>query len=107
VSVSLHDHASEDFLVPKRNCHDILLDVVLFAHEKIFTGVVMKGHAHSITYKMAAVLGGFVLFIIMLCLTAALLTLKKQASIYSAHENEADEEGEEGEDGVSISQQSK
>jgi hypothetical protein len=56
---------------------------------------------------MAAVLGGFVLFIIMLCLTAALLTLKKQASIYSAHENEADEEGEEGEDGVSISQQSK
>lgn len=72
---------------------------VAFWHQKIFTGVVMKGHAHSITYKMAAVLGGFVLFIIMLCLSSALLTLKKQASIYGeAHENDCSEEGEEEEE---------
>jgi hypothetical protein len=90
-SAEVIDDDESAFFVCKQDHVQENIVTVAFWHQKIFTGVVMKGHAHSITYKMAAVLGGFVLFIIMLCLTAALLTLKKQASLYSAHENEEDD----------------
>jgi hypothetical protein len=91
-SAEVIDDDESAFFVCKQDHVQENIVTVAFWHQKIFTGVVMKGHAHSITYKMAAVAGGFVLFIIMLCLTAALLTLKKQASLYNAQENEEDEE---------------
>jgi len=94
-SAEVIDDDESAFFVCKQDHVQENIVTVAFWHQKIFTGVVMKGHAHSITYKMAAVLGGFVLFIIMLCLTAALLTLKKQASLYNTQENEEDEEKEE------------
>jgi len=87
----IEDDESAFFICKQDHVQENIVTVA-FWHQKIFTGIVTGGHAHSITYKMAACLGGFVLFVIMLCLTSALLTLKKQASIYSAHENEEDDE---------------
>lgn len=63
---------------------------VAFWHQRIFTGIYFGKTAHFITYKMAAVLGSLVLFSIMMCLVAALLTLKKQASLTA--DSEIDEE---------------
>jgi hypothetical protein len=91
-SAEVIDDDESAFFICKQDHVQENIVTVAFWHQKIFTGVVTGGHAHSITYKMAAVLGGFVLFVIMLCLTSALLTLKKQASIYSAHENEEEDE---------------
>jgi len=64
---------------------------VAFWGQKIFTGLLMDGQPHSVTYKMTAIFGGMFLFCIMLCLVSALLTLKKQADMVKAEQEEADE----------------
>jgi len=89
----VEDDESAFFICKQDHVQENIVTVA-FWHQKIFTGVVMNGHAHSITYKMFAVLGGFVLFCVMLCLLSALLTLKKHASS-SYSEQEDDEENEE------------
>ena len=66
-----------------------------FWQQKIFTGIVTKGHAHSVTYKMLACLIIFILACIMLCLFSALLTLKKQDQIRKQRENANNESREE------------
>lgn len=73
---------------------------IAFWHQKIFTGLLMDGQPHSVTYKMTAVFGAIFLFCIMLCLVSALLTLKKQADLAE----EANQKGD-GEDGGEESQQ--
>jgi len=57
-----------------------------FWQQKVFSGIVHQGHAHSVTYKMLAALILFILAIIMLCLFSALLTLKKQSQMRKARE---------------------
>ena len=42
VSVSFHDNTGEDFLVPKRDRHNVFLNVVLFADEK--RGFIVANH---------------------------------------------------------------
>lgn len=66
-----------------------------FWQQKIFSGIVHKGHAHSITYKMLGTFIGFMLSLIMLCLFSALLTLKKQKQLRKMKDSKTNESREE------------
>jgi hypothetical protein len=96
-SSEIIDDDESAFFICKQDHVQENIVTVAFWHQKIFTGIVMKGHAHSITYKMAAVLGGFVLAGIMLCLFSALLTLKKQSNVWT-EEHPAEAAAEEAEE---------
>lgn len=91
-SAEIIDDDESAFYICKQDHVKENIVTIAFWHQKIFTGLLMDGQPHSVTYKMTAVFGALFLFCIMLCLVSALLTLKKQADINKPDDEEEDED---------------